>query len=105
MPDGSAYLSGSESGPPNIYALDPKFNTSPIARQGCADVRSDCAQKLDHGPREGARATCEQLYAPEDAEKLTKLGTIYAEHGDLEDALKPCGALRSWPGNRRMAEL
>lgn len=52
-------------------------------------LRFDCAQKLDQGPREEARVICEQLYAPDDAEKLTKLGTIYAEHGDLEDALKP----------------
>lgn len=59
-------------------------------------LRNDCAQKLDQGPREEARAICEKLYAPDDAEKLTMLGTIYAEHGDLEDALKPL---------RRAAEL
>jgi Flp pilus assembly protein TadD len=52
-------------------------------------LRSDCAQKLDQGLREEARAICEQLYAPGDAEKLAKLGTLYAEHGDLEDAVKP----------------
>jgi Flp pilus assembly protein TadD len=36
------------------------------------------------------------LYDPDDAEKLTALGTIYGQHGDLEAALKPL---------RRAAEL
>ena len=39
---------------------------------------------------------CEQLYDPDDAEKLTELGTIYGQHGDVEAALKPL---------RRAAEL
>ncbi len=26
---------------------------------------------------------CEQLYDPNDADKLTELGTIYGQHGDL----------------------
>src|SRR5208337_3743659 len=37
-----------------------------------------------------------QLYDPDNAEKLTALGTIYGQHGDLEAALKPL---------RRAAEL
>jgi tetratricopeptide (TPR) repeat protein len=52
-------------------------------------LRVECGQKLDHGPREEARAFCDQLYNPDNAEKLMTLGTIYAQHGDLEDALKP----------------
>jgi tetratricopeptide (TPR) repeat protein len=52
-------------------------------------LRVECGQKLDQGPREEARKTCEQLYNPDNAEKLMTLGTIYAQHGDLEDALKP----------------
>jgi Flp pilus assembly protein TadD len=59
-------------------------------------LRLECRQKLDQGLTEEARAVCEQLYVPNDADKLTELGTIYAQHGDLEAALKPL---------RRAAEL
>ena len=59
-------------------------------------LRQECGQKLDQGPREEARALCEQLYDPDNPERLTALGTIYGQHGDLEDALKPL---------RRAAEL
>jgi tetratricopeptide (TPR) repeat protein len=59
-------------------------------------LRQECGQKLDQGPREEAHAVCEQLYDPDNAEKLTALGTIYGQHGDLEAALKPL---------RRAAEL
>ena len=59
-------------------------------------LRMECAQKLDQGLREEAHAVCEQLYDPDNAEKLTALGTIYAQHGDLEASLKPF---------RRAAEL
>jgi tetratricopeptide (TPR) repeat protein len=52
-------------------------------------LRVECEQKLDQGLRAEARALCEQLYNPDNAEKLMTLGTIYAQHGDLEDALKP----------------
>jgi tetratricopeptide (TPR) repeat protein len=59
-------------------------------------LRFECAQKLDQAPREEARAFCDQLYDPDDAERLTRLGTIYGQHGDVEAALKPL---------RRAAEL
>lgn len=59
-------------------------------------LRTECAQKLDRGPREEARAFCQKLYDPENVEKLTSLGTIYGQHGDLEEALIPL---------RRAAEL
>jgi tetratricopeptide (TPR) repeat protein len=52
-------------------------------------VRLECAQKLEQGLREEARTVCEQLNDPNDAEKLTELGTIYGQHGELEAALKP----------------
>ncbi len=61
-------------------------------RQRDADrskLRLDCAQKLEQGPREEAHALCERLYDPDDAESLTELGTIYAQHGELQAALKP----------------
>ena len=54
-----------------------------------SQLRLECAQKLDQGPREEAHALCEQLYDPDNAEKLTALGTIYGQHGDAEAALKP----------------
>ena len=52
-------------------------------------IKLECAQKLDQGPREEAVAVCEQLYDPDNAEKLTALGTTYGQHGELERALKP----------------
>ena len=57
--------------------------------EGDTALKGQCAEKLDKGPREEARAVCQQLYDPENAEKLTALGTIYGQHGDPEDALKP----------------
>src|ERR1700720_2090170 len=61
-----------------------------------SNLRMECGQKLDQGLRDQAHTVCEQLYDPDNAEKLTALGTIYAQHGDLEAALKPL---------RRAAEL
>ncbi|MGA3072226.1 MAG: tetratricopeptide repeat protein [Bryobacteraceae bacterium] len=61
-----------------------------------SELRTECAQKLDTGPRAEARALCQRLYDPDDAERLTMLGTIYGQHGDLEAALEPL---------RRAAEL
>jgi len=52
-------------------------------------LRVECGRKLDEGPREGARAFCQQLYDAGSAEKLTMLGTLYGQHGDLEAALEP----------------
>ncbi len=54
-----------------------------------SQLRLDCAQKLDEGPREKAHTLCDQIFDPNDAAKLTALGTIYARHGDLEAALEP----------------
>ena len=54
-----------------------------------ARLRAECGQKLDSGPREEAHALCEKLYDPDDAERLTSLGTIYGQYGDTEAALKP----------------
>jgi len=59
-------------------------------------LRLDCAQKLEQTSLEEARPVCEQLFDPNDADKLTMLGTIYGQHGDFEEALKPL---------RRAAEL
>jgi Flp pilus assembly protein TadD len=61
-----------------------------------SQLRHECTAKLEQGPREEARAVCSRLYDPNDAAKLTVLGTVYGEHGDLEAALEPL---------RRAAEL
>lgn len=54
-----------------------------------SQLRLDCAQKLEQGPREEAHVLCDQMYDANDAAKLTALGTIYGQHGELEAALKP----------------
>ena len=54
-----------------------------------AQLRTECGQKLDQGPRDEAHSLCEKLYHPDDAERLTALGMIYGQHGDFEAALKP----------------
>lgn len=61
-----------------------------------AELRTECSRKLDTGPREEAHQVCQRLYDPENAERLTALGTIYGQHGDFEAALDPL---------RRAAEL
>jgi len=75
------------------------FVRSEELRQRDAEVdkaRLDCVEKLNHGSLEEARPVCDQIFDPDDADRLTMLGTIYGEHGDFEDALKPL---------RRAAEL
>jgi Flp pilus assembly protein TadD len=54
-----------------------------------AQLRTECGERLDNGTREEARAVCEKLYHEDDADRLTALGMIYAQHRDLEAALKP----------------
>jgi tetratricopeptide (TPR) repeat protein len=54
-----------------------------------AQLRTECGEKLEKGPRDEARAVCNKLYHDDDADRLTSLGMIYAKHGDLESALKP----------------
>ena len=61
-----------------------------------SQLRRECAEKLEQGPRDEAHALCDQLYDPDNAERLTTLGTLYGQHGDAESALKPF---------RRAAEL
>ncbi len=59
-------------------------------------ARVDCIKKLEQGRADEARAVCDQLFDPDDPERLTMLGTIYGQHGDYAEALKPL---------RRAAEL
>jgi Flp pilus assembly protein TadD len=70
-----------------------------VLRRRDADVsqkRIACAQALQGGSPGDAHAVCDQLYDPNDSDKLTMLGTLYGQHGDYEAALKPL---------RRAAEL
>lgn len=53
-----------------------------------SQLKWECGQELDRGP--GAPApSCDQLYDPNDADRLTSLGILYGQHGQLEKALKP----------------
>jgi tetratricopeptide (TPR) repeat protein len=61
-----------------------------------SQLKFDCGQALDRGSAESATALCDQLYDPNDSNKLTTLGVLYGQHGQLEKALKPL---------RRAAEL
>jgi len=61
-----------------------------------SQLRRECAEKLAMGPRDEAHAVCDQLYDPDNAERLTSLGTLYGQHRDPDAALKPF---------RRAAEL
>jgi tetratricopeptide (TPR) repeat protein len=61
-----------------------------------SQLRRECSEKLEKGPREEAHVVCDRLYDPDNADRLTSLGTLYGQHGDAESALKPF---------RRAAEL
>lgn len=52
-------------------------------------IKTECGEKLEQGPAAAAHAICDQLYDDNNADKLTSLGTIYGQHGDLQAALKP----------------
>jgi tetratricopeptide (TPR) repeat protein len=54
-----------------------------------SQLKFDCGQALDRSPAESATALCDQLYDPNDADRLTTLGVLYGQHGQLEKALKP----------------
>jgi Flp pilus assembly protein TadD len=54
-----------------------------------SQLKFECTQELDRGPSEKANSLCEQLYDPNDAEKLAALGILYGQHGELERSLKP----------------
>jgi superkiller protein 3 len=53
-----------------------------------SQLRRECAEKLEQGPRDEAHALCDQLYDPDNTERLTTLGTLYGQHGDPEKALQ-----------------
>jgi tetratricopeptide (TPR) repeat protein len=68
------------------------FSRSEELRRRDAEVdrlRVDCTEKLAHGSLLDARPVCAKLFDPEDADKLTILGTLYGQHGDFQEALEP----------------
>ena len=54
-----------------------------------SQLKYECAQVLDRNAIETAAPVCDQLYDPNDVDKLTALGVLYGQHGYLEQALKP----------------
>jgi tetratricopeptide (TPR) repeat protein len=54
-----------------------------------SQLKFACGQALDRDPIETAAALCDQLYDPNDADKLASLGVLYGQHGQPGKALKP----------------
>jgi Tfp pilus assembly protein PilF len=54
-----------------------------------SQLKYQCGQALEHDAIEKASTICDQLYDPNDVDKLTSLGVLYGQHGYLEQALKP----------------
>jgi tetratricopeptide (TPR) repeat protein len=54
-----------------------------------AQQATDCSRALDTGQLEQARSICQQLFVPENPDKLTTLGMLYGQHGDFADAVEP----------------
>jgi tetratricopeptide (TPR) repeat protein len=48
-----------------------------------------CSQLLETKPVEEAKPACEQLFDPNDPDRLTTLGLLYGQHGRHEEAVKP----------------
>lgn len=84
---------GREQEAKEAFALSEKLRRQQAEQ---SRLRLECMQKLNQTTLEEARPVCEQLDAPQDAQKLTMLGTIYGQHGDYREALEPL---------RRAAEL
>lgn len=53
-----------------------------------SQLKYACGQELDRNPG-GTTPSCEQLYDENDPDRLTSLGILYGQHGQLEKALKP----------------
>lgn len=53
-----------------------------------SQLKWQCGQELDHDPT-GTAPSCDELYDPNDADRLTSLGILYGQHGQLEKALPP----------------
>jgi Tfp pilus assembly protein PilF len=53
-----------------------------------SQLKYACGQELDRNPNAPA-PSCEQLYDEKDPDRLTSLGILYGQHGQLDKALKP----------------
>ena len=53
-----------------------------------SQLKYACGQELDRNPNAPA-PSCEQLYDENDPDRLTSLGILYGQHGQLDKALKP----------------
>lgn len=53
-----------------------------------SEIRQKCEAKLAEDKPAEAHDICDKLYDPDDAEKLTVLGTLYGQHRDYDTALK-----------------
>jgi Flp pilus assembly protein TadD len=53
-----------------------------------SQLKYACGQELDRNAS-GPAPSCEQLYDENDPDRLTSLGILYGQHGQLENALKP----------------
>ena len=66
-----------------------------VFRRNCASAMTtrphpvEVRAEADQGHAKTPTAVCEQLYDPDNADKLTELGTLYGQHGDPAAALKP----------------
>jgi tetratricopeptide (TPR) repeat protein len=48
-----------------------------------------CSQLLETKPFDQAQPACEQLFDPNDPDKLTTLGLLYGQHGHYAEAVQP----------------
>jgi Tfp pilus assembly protein PilF len=53
-----------------------------------SQLKYACGQELDRNAT-GPTPSCDQLYDENDPDRLTSLGILYGQHGQLEKALKP----------------
>lgn len=68
------------------FALSGKLRNKQVEQDR---LRLECTNKLNTSTLAEARPVCERLDDPTDAASLAILGTIYGQHGDYQDALKP----------------
>ncbi len=69
-----------------------QFALSSQLRQGYDQASRQavaCSQLLETRPLEEAKAACEQLFDPNDPDRLTTLGLLYGQHDRYEEAVKP----------------
>jgi tetratricopeptide (TPR) repeat protein len=74
-----------------------QFELSSLLRQRYDQASQQavtCSQLLETKPLAEAELVCEQLFDPDDPDRLTTLGLLYGQHGHYEEAVKPLEAAR-----------